>query len=826
VAVIDLPRSGARDNARGADRTGARQWTGIRALPRAEATALVLVLGLSAGLNLVALNQEGFGNTYYAAAVWSMLQNWHAFLFASFDAGGFVSVDKPPVGLWVQVLSARLLGFNGVALLLPQALAGVASVAVLYALVRRTFGSAAACVAATVLAITPISVVADRNNTMDAILVLTLLLAVFAVSLAAERGSLGWLMLGAAGVGIGFNVKMLQAYPVVPGLGLAYLVCAPVSWRRRWADLCVALVVLVGVSLSWSALVDLTPESLRPYIGSSGNNSALSLALGYNGLSRLTLAIAQHVPALSLLGTSIDLQVAPILSPGIGNPGLLRLLAPTLAGQASWLLVFSLVGLVAGAVVVWRFNGPDGATVEDAVPSAGGANDLPGTWLGVVYVATSPGDAGIRRRQAIALVAWGGWLLVWAAVFSFARFYHVYYLIMLGPGVAALSGMGVVSLWRLYRDARAGFGRWLLPLALLVSLWVELGVVSLAPTVRGWLTPVLVGGTLLAVGALLLEYVLDVRHVRLARGAVACGMAALLIAPLAWSVISVQNGAGGGWLVEAGPNVGGGGLGGGFGGGMGGGLGGARGASGPGGGGAGGGGGPGGGRGGLPAGQAFGRNPGGSGRGFGGNAGNGGGSGGSGGGANPGGFGGGSAGGSSAPAGAAFGGGAPFGAGAAASAGGGAPFGGGGAASAGGGAPFGGGGGALTFAGPNWNHLDPVLVSYLEANQGSAHYLVATTTSSYASLFILDSGQPVMALGGYQGWDRILTPTQLAQQVADGVVRFFYLPQHRGGAARQATDSSLDGTSDLVAWVNANCTIVQTADWQSAGGLQLYDCQT
>src|SRR5262249_31736979 len=137
----------------------------------------------------------------------------------------------------------------------------------------------------------------------------------------------------------------------------------------------------------------------------------------------------------------------------------------------------------------------------------------------------------------------------------------------------------------------------------------------------------------------------------------------------------------------------------------------------------------------------------------------------------------------------------------------------------------GGANGALTFAGSNWNHLDPALVSYLEVNQGAAEYLVATTTSSYASLFILDSGQPAMALGGYQGWDRILTPAQLAQQVADGVVRFFYLPQQRGGDARQVTDATLDGTSDLVAWVNANCTIVQNADWQSAGGLQLYDCQ-
>jgi 4-amino-4-deoxy-L-arabinose transferase-like glycosyltransferase len=292
---------------------------------------------------------------------------------------------------------------------------------------------------------------------------------------------------------------------------------------------------------------------------------------------------------------------------------------------------------------------------------------------------------------------------------------------MLGPAVAALTGIGVYSLWRVYRDPRGGLARWLMPASLVVSLWIELGVVSIAPAVRGWLTPVMVGGTLVAVAALLLEYALEVRHIQVARGATALGMGALLVAPLAWSVISVQNGDGGGWLVQAGPS-----LGGGFGG-------------------------PGAGRGLQP------------------------------------------------PAGQPFGGRGPSG--------------------------FGGGGGALTFAGPNWNQLDPALVSYLEANQGSAEYLVATTTSSYASLFILDSGQPAMALGGYQGWDRILTPSQLAQQVADGAVRFFYLPQQRGGGNRQASNSSVDGTSDLVAWVNANCGVVQNGLWQSAGGLQLFDCR-
>jgi len=131
---------------------------------------------------------------------------------------------------------------------------------------------------------------------------------------------------------------------------------------------------------------------------------------------------------------------------------------------------------------------------------------------------------------------------------------------------------------------------------------------------------------------------------------------------------------------------------------------------------------------------------------------------------------------------------------------------------------FAGGSGALTFAGPNWDRLDPGLVRYLQANQGSAEYLVATTSSSYASLFILDSREPAMALGGYQGWDRVLTPVELSQIVTDGVVRFFYLPS-------QPAAAGLDATRDLVTWVEAHCSVVRDATWQPNGGLQLYDCQ-
>jgi 4-amino-4-deoxy-L-arabinose transferase-like glycosyltransferase len=776
-----------------------------------------------------------------------MLQSWQAFLFGGFDAGGFVAVDKPPLGLWVQVLSARLFGFNGVALLLPQAVAGIVSVACLYLLVRRAFGSVAGLLAATMLAVTPISVVTDRNNTMDSQLVLVLMLAVWAASLAAERGKLGWLLTSAGLVGLAYNIKMLQAYPVVPALGLAYLLFAPLRRSTRVGHLALAAVVLLAASLSWSLAVDLTPASLRPYVGSSGTNSALSLALGYNGVSRITLAIAEQVPALSFLGTAIDLTVAPIFAPGIGAPGLLRLFQPGLGGQASWLLGLAMVGLVAAGWQAFR---------ERAHTSAIPNDDL-------------------HRRQRISLTLWGGWLLAWGAIFTFARFYHVYYLIMFGPAVAALAGIGVVALWQRDGDGRLGT-RLILPLVLLASAAIQLWFLLPYGDWLFRLGPAIVGGVSLSAVGLVAAACLPrkpltplpppspstgtwgYRELRsmgrrglrgpadlpslyshsprclktlgyagppchcdgegetvvtrprsrsalaawLAGASASVGVTALLVAPIVWSTVSVVNGNGAAWLPEAGPRplaVGGfPGFGGGtpaFGPGFPG-FGVGRGGPGP---------GPGPGRPGFGGGV---QGPPARGPGVGpdGNT-------------------------PPPPIGRVADGRGPR----AVPAPGGPPL------NNGGGVVFTRpGGGALTFAGDAWTSLDADLVRYLVEQQGSARYLVATESSSYASLFILHSGRPAMALGGYQGWDRILTPDALVRLVDQGVVRFFYL----SGRETSAADvGPLDGTADLTAWVRARCAVVAPSVWRGAaddaddgpalggrgrsgfgGAQQVYDC--
>ena len=383
--------------------------------------ALVAVLVLSAFLNLYNLAGEGYANTYYSAAIKNMLTSWSNFFFVSFDAG-FISVDKPPLGLWIQAASAYLFGFHGWALLLPQALAGVLSVALLYHLVRRAFGPVAGLLSALALALTPIVVATSRNNAADMLLVLTVLVGVWTIIRAVETGRLQWLLLCAVVVGLGFNIKMLEAYLVLPAFYLLYILAAPVSWWRRVAHLGFATLVLVVVSLSWAVAVDLTPADQRPYVGSSQHNSALELAGGYNGLSRLLGRGNELINTNG--GFNIGSGQSAQQSPGgpggpgggggpggvgeNGEKGPFRLLDQQLAGQIGWLLPLAVVGLLAA-----------GSQRRPRLP--------------------------LDRRQG-ALVLWGMWLLTMAAFFSVAGMFHRYYLVMLAPGIAALAGIGVTAL--------------------------------------------------------------------------------------------------------------------------------------------------------------------------------------------------------------------------------------------------------------------------------------------------------------------------------------------------------------------------------------------
>jgi 4-amino-4-deoxy-L-arabinose transferase-like glycosyltransferase len=251
--------------------------------------ALIAILAIGAFLRLYELGAYSIGNTYYAATVKSMLTSWSNFFFGSFEPGGSVTVDKPPLGFWIQSISAAMLGVNGFSLALPNALAGIGSIALVYHLVKEQFNRGAGLVAALVLAVFPITIATERNNTIDGLLVFVLLLAVWAVWKAVQSGKFRYLLLGAFIIGLGFNIKMLQAYMIIPAIYALYFFGAKQGWWTRIWQLGVATTLLVAVSLSWAITVDLVPGEYRPFIGSSEDNTVLELIIGHNGLSRLGL---------------------------------------------------------------------------------------------------------------------------------------------------------------------------------------------------------------------------------------------------------------------------------------------------------------------------------------------------------------------------------------------------------------------------------------------------------------------------------------------------------------------------------------------------------
>ena len=304
--------------------------------PRWVMPALVGVGGLAAFLYLWNVTVSGYGNTYYAMAAQAAAQDWAAFLFGSLDAGNFITLDKPPLSTWVMGLAVRLFGLGPASVLVPQALAGVATVLVVFAVARRSFGPLAGVIAALVTALTPAAVLIFRYDNPDAILTLLLVLSAYALVRSLEAGSWRWVLLAAALVGAGFMAKYLQAWMVLPAFAATYLVAAPGGVGRRLAQLAAAAATVATTSLWWVALVDAIPASARPYIGGSETNSALDLLLGYNGLGRLF----GEGPG--------GFGRGPGGSPFGGEPGVLRLLNEQFDGQVAWLLPFALVALVAG----------------------------------------------------------------------------------------------------------------------------------------------------------------------------------------------------------------------------------------------------------------------------------------------------------------------------------------------------------------------------------------------------------------------------------------------------------------------------------------------
>ncbi|MDX3265643.1 glycosyltransferase family 39 protein [Streptomyces sp. MI02-2A] len=495
-----------------------RLWRGRPEDPRWARPALLGLLLATALLYLYNLSASGYANSFYSAAAQAGSTSWKAFFFGSLDAGNAITVDKPPAALWPMALSVRIFGLHSWAILAPEVVMGVLTVAVVYAAVRRRFSPAAGLISGAVLVLTPVAALMFRFNNPDALLALLMALTVHFVIRALEDGRTKWLVWAGVAVGFAFLTKTLQAFLILPALALVYGVCAPVRLRKRLVQLALATVALVVSGGWWVAIVELWPAASRPYIGGSQNNSFLELTFGYNGFGRIN---GDETGSVGGMGGGSGGQW--------GTTGWDRMFNSEIGGQISWLLPAALILFVAGLVLTRK---------------AGRTDLARGSFL-----------------------AWGGSLLMTVVVFSYmAGIFHQYYTVALAPYVAALVGMGVTVLWE--ERSRTWASLTLAAAATATAAW---GYVLLdrTPDYLPWMKWfVLVGGL---TGALGLIFVTRLGR-QLALAAVGLSFVTSIAGPTAYTLSTVNQGHTGS-IVTAGPagasrvgGPGGGGLRGGFGG--------------------------------------------------------------------------------------------------------------------------------------------------------------------------------------------------------------------------------------------------------------------
>ncbi|HTZ86045.1 MAG TPA: glycosyltransferase family 39 protein [Solirubrobacteraceae bacterium] len=514
--------------------------------------ALAAVLASAAVLDLHRLSQNGYGNIFYSAGVKSMLRSWHNFFFVSFDPGGLIMVDKPPLGLWVQATSAKLFGFHPLSVLLPEAVLGVLSVALLYVVLARRLGGWAGVAGALALAIFPSFVAVSRTNNVDALLICLMILACEAALRACERGRWRTILCSGALVGLAFNTKTLAAYLIVPGIALAFLLCAPGSLRRRLLQLLAAGALMIAVSAVWMLAVELTPASQRPFVGSSTDNTELGLTFSYNGFGRVggqtggpgripvgAGGVAKRVA--SGRGPGKPSPVRTVSSPSKPpeflpngrerNPiafgegvGPLRLFERGLGNQGAWLLPYALIGLLGFAWLVLLPGGTAAGGLEAEAAEGEAANKMTSQ--------TARGGPDRRDPRLALLIVLGGWLLVETVVLSFSKgIVHPYYVSALGPGVAAMVGAGVYAFaqFAFRRDPRL----LLLAAAALATVPAQL-VLLHRDHYMSWFTAPLIATTLAAL-LLLGALVLSARTRIVAPAAIALVLGVLTIAPAVYA---------------------------------------------------------------------------------------------------------------------------------------------------------------------------------------------------------------------------------------------------------------------------------------------------
>ncbi|GAA4382412.1 glycosyltransferase family 39 protein [Tsukamurella soli] len=404
----------------------------------------------------ITVNQ--MGNSFYAASAWAGSRSWEALLFGSLDPGNSITVDKPPVSQWVMGLSGKIFGFSSASMLLPQVLMGVVSVGLLYGAVRRVAGRGAGLIAGSLLALTPVAALMFRYNNPDGAMVTLMILGAYCTVRAVQGRGGRWLALAGVALGFAFLAKMLEGLMVLPALGLAYLIAAPVTVGKRIQHLLGAAAALV-VSAGWYVVLTmLWPVDSRPYMAGSTDNSFMNLVFGYNGFGRL---LGSHNGGGGWGSRPADCPV----------PEFIEQMRERLAHHHGG---FGPFGAQPGLSRL--FTGEWGLEIGFLVPVA---------LVAFVLALVSRGRAPRTDLMRVGVLVFGVWMLVDGLVLAEMKRAASYYSLSMAPAVAATLALGVVEMWR-RRDrwtGRAG-------LALLIAIGGGWGFVllsrdtSFAPAMR------------------------------------------------------------------------------------------------------------------------------------------------------------------------------------------------------------------------------------------------------------------------------------------------------------------------------------------------------
>ncbi|MYR06995.1 glycosyl transferase [Gordonia sp. SID5947] len=522
TTIVDRPASASVPPDATASGRNARVWRRL--------SLAVLLIGTGV-LYIVNLSANGWANSFYSAAIQAGSESWKAWFFGSSDMANSITVDKPPAALWIPGISVRIFGLNSWAILIPEALMGVAAVALLYVITKKYFGHWAGILAGATLAVTPVAALMFRFDNPEALLILLMVAAVWATLRAVEDGRLRWMIMTGVLVGFGFLTKQLQVMLIVPPLAITYLAFGRHTWIKRLGHLCGALGAMIVSAGWWILAVELWPASSRPWIGGSQNNSILELTFGYNGFGRLN---GNETGSVVPGGGGGDGAGGPMSAyagamggppgggpggggPGGGGPGggmwgetgWLRMFEPAQGGQIAWLIPTALVLGVAALVVIGRARRTD-----------------------------------LRRAY---LSVWGLWLLVTMAVFSFmAGIFHSYYTAALAPAVAAVVAGGGAVCWSA-RD------RIWVRIALAAAVWIAaiwgFTLLDRSPDFVPWLR-----WMVLIVGVVAGAAMLVAHRPYLSALAVVTALAAALAGPVAYTIDTVST-AKEGSIITAGPRV-------------------------------------------------------------------------------------------------------------------------------------------------------------------------------------------------------------------------------------------------------------------------------